>query len=80
MAAPKLNRFLWTLAILLLGPTEPRPRNLATLGQTAQRLESPLSAALADLRRAAPFLRILLRGLTPDEVRRMLDNIAGQIR
>ncbi len=38
----------------------------------------PLSAALADLRRAENFTRIPLRGLTPEEVQRMLSNIAGQ--
>ncbi|MDP9238936.1 MAG: protein kinase [Chloroflexota bacterium] len=38
----------------------------------------PLSAALADLRRVESFARIPLRGLTPDEVQRMLSNIAGQ--
>jgi hypothetical protein len=38
----------------------------------------PLSAALAELRRAATFDRVLLRGLTADEVQRMLGAIAGQ--
>lgn len=38
----------------------------------------PLSAALAELRRIDTFQRIPLRGLTPDEVQRMLSNIAGQ--
>jgi len=38
----------------------------------------PLSAALAELRRIESFQRIPLRGLSPDEVRRMLSNIAGQ--
>ncbi len=38
----------------------------------------PLSAALAELRRAESFARIPLRGLSPDEVQRMLSNIAGQ--
>jgi class 3 adenylate cyclase len=38
----------------------------------------PLSAALAELRRAESFARIPLRGLSPAEVRRMLSNIAGQ--
>ena len=38
----------------------------------------PLSAALAELRRVESFQRIPLRGLSPDEVRRMLSNIAGQ--
>ena len=38
----------------------------------------PLSAALAELRRVGSFQRIPLRGLTPDEVQRMLSNIAGQ--
>jgi serine/threonine protein kinase len=35
----------------------------------------PLSAALAELRRASTYGRILLRGLNGDEVRRMLDSI-----
>jgi eukaryotic-like serine/threonine-protein kinase len=38
----------------------------------------PLSAALADLRRVESFTRIPLRGLSIDEVHRMLCNIAGQ--
>ncbi|MSQ28295.1 MAG: hypothetical protein EXR51_09195 [Dehalococcoidia bacterium] len=38
----------------------------------------PLSGALADLRRAGNFGRVLLRGLTPDEVGRMLNRLAGQ--
>ena len=38
----------------------------------------PLSAALAELRRIESFQRIPLRGLSPDEVQRMLSNIAGQ--
>ena len=38
----------------------------------------PLSAALAELRRVESFQRIPLRGLSPDEVQRMLSNIAGQ--
>jgi len=38
----------------------------------------PLSATLAELRRSASFSRILLRGLTADEVQRMLSTIAGQ--
>ena len=38
----------------------------------------PLSAALAELRRVDSFQRIPLRGLSPDEVQRMLSNIAGQ--
>ncbi|OGN95992.1 MAG: hypothetical protein A2Z77_08170 [Chloroflexi bacterium RBG_13_51_36] len=38
----------------------------------------PLSAALAELRRLPHFGRVLLRGLNPDEVRRMLSGIAGQ--
>jgi eukaryotic-like serine/threonine-protein kinase len=38
----------------------------------------PLSGALADLRRVENFTRIPLRGLTPEEVQRMLSNIAGQ--
>jgi predicted ATPase len=38
----------------------------------------PLSAALADLRRVESFVRIPLRGLTVDEVQRMLSNVAGQ--
>jgi class 3 adenylate cyclase len=38
----------------------------------------PLSAALAELRRVESFQRIPLRGLSPDEVQRMLSHIAGQ--
>jgi tetratricopeptide (TPR) repeat protein len=38
----------------------------------------PLSAALAELRRAATYGRVLLRGLNADEVRRMLEGITGQ--
>jgi class 3 adenylate cyclase len=38
----------------------------------------PLSAALAELRRIESFQRIPLRGLSPDEVHRMISNIAGQ--
>jgi serine/threonine protein kinase/class 3 adenylate cyclase len=38
----------------------------------------PLSPALAELRRVESFQRIPLRGLSPDEVQRMLSNIAGQ--
>ena len=38
----------------------------------------PLSAALAELRRVSTFGRVVLRGLNADEVRRMLENIAGQ--
>ncbi|MBN1568353.1 MAG: protein kinase [Acidobacteria bacterium] len=38
----------------------------------------PLSAALAELRRASNYGRILLRGLNADEVRRMLERIARQ--
>jgi class 3 adenylate cyclase/tetratricopeptide (TPR) repeat protein len=38
----------------------------------------PLSAALAELRRSASFNRVLLRGLTVDEVHRMYQAIRGQ--
>ncbi len=38
----------------------------------------PLSASLAELRRAASFDRVLLRGLTADEVQRMLGAITDQ--
>ena len=38
----------------------------------------PLSAALADLRRESSFRRLALRGLTPDEVHRMLNNLTTQ--
>ena len=38
----------------------------------------PLSAALAELRRVATFNRVLLRGLNPDEVRRMLESITRE--
>jgi tetratricopeptide (TPR) repeat protein len=38
----------------------------------------PLSSALAELRRAAGFLRVPLRGLTVDEVHRMYRLIRGQ--
>ncbi|HEY8691477.1 MAG TPA: AAA family ATPase, partial [Chloroflexota bacterium] len=40
--------------------------------------QHPLSATLAELRRASNFSRVLLRGLTADEVQRMLSAIAGQ--
>ena len=38
----------------------------------------PLSATLAELRRLESFERVPLRGLSPDEVQRMLSNIASQ--
>ena len=38
----------------------------------------PLSGVLAELRRASAFGRVLLRGLTADEVRRMMSGIAGR--
>jgi len=38
----------------------------------------PLSATLAELRRLASYDRVLLRGLNPDEVRRMLESITRQ--
>ncbi len=38
----------------------------------------PLSAALAELRRLSSYRRVLLRGLNPDEVRRMLESIARE--
>jgi len=38
----------------------------------------PLSNALADMRRIDKFQRIALRGLSPDEVTRMISHIAGQ--
>jgi tetratricopeptide (TPR) repeat protein len=38
----------------------------------------PLSAALAELRRISGYGRVQLRGLNADEVRRMLESIAGQ--
>ncbi len=38
----------------------------------------PLSSALAELRRASAFGLLRLRGLTSDEVQRMLKNIAGR--
>jgi tetratricopeptide (TPR) repeat protein len=38
----------------------------------------PLSAVLAELRRVSTYGRVLLRGLNADEVRRMLQSIAGQ--
>ena len=38
----------------------------------------PLSATLAELRRGATFDRVTLRGLTTDEVQRMLANIVGR--
>src|SRR3972149_5696019 len=38
----------------------------------------PLSSALAELSRAASFMRVRLRGLTVDEVQRMISNIRGQ--
>jgi tetratricopeptide (TPR) repeat protein len=38
----------------------------------------PLSAALAELRRIRELPRVLLRGLTPDEVHRMISSLAGE--
>jgi len=38
----------------------------------------PLSATLAELGRSAGFRRVLLRGLTADEVQRMLNGLSGQ--
>jgi tetratricopeptide (TPR) repeat protein len=38
----------------------------------------PLSAALAELRRVSTYGRILLRGLNPDEVRRMMESITRE--
>jgi tetratricopeptide (TPR) repeat protein len=38
----------------------------------------PLSAALAELRRISTYGRVLLRGLNPDEVRRMLEGITRE--
>src|SRR5438552_15585043 len=38
----------------------------------------PLSGALAELRRAASFLRVPLRGLTVDEVQRLMSIVRGQ--
>ncbi len=38
----------------------------------------PLSAALAELRRVATYGRVILRGLNPDEVRRMLEGITRE--
>jgi hypothetical protein len=38
----------------------------------------PLSAALAELRRVGSFGRVLLRGLTVEEVQRMMGGITGQ--
>ncbi len=38
----------------------------------------PLSSALAELRRSANFLRVPLRGLTVNEVQRMMSTIRGQ--
>jgi tetratricopeptide (TPR) repeat protein len=38
----------------------------------------PLSAALAELRRVSTYGRVLLRGLNPDEVRRMLEGITRE--
>ncbi len=38
----------------------------------------PLSGTLAELRRAHAFIRVPLRGLSPDEVHRMMSNIRGQ--
>jgi predicted ATPase len=38
----------------------------------------PLSAALAELRRISPFGRVLLRGLTIDEIRRMISEITRE--
>jgi len=40
--------------------------------------QHPLSAALGEMRRGVPFGRVLLRGLTPDEVHRMLNALTGQ--
>ena len=38
----------------------------------------PLSGALAELRRSSAFQTVRLRGLSPDEVYRMMSNIRGQ--
>jgi eukaryotic-like serine/threonine-protein kinase len=38
----------------------------------------PLSSALAELRRVATYGRVILRGLNPDEVRRMLETITRE--
>jgi archaellum biogenesis ATPase FlaH len=38
----------------------------------------PLSAALAELRRVSTYGRVILRGLNPDEVRRMLESITRE--
>jgi len=38
----------------------------------------PLSAALAELRRVSTYGRVVLRGLNPDEVRRMLESITRE--
>ena len=38
----------------------------------------PLSAALAELRRVYDFGRLALRGLSPDEVHRMINKMSGQ--
>jgi len=38
----------------------------------------PLSAALAELRRVSSYGRVILRGLNPDEVRRMLESITRE--
>ena len=38
----------------------------------------PLSGALAELRRAADFERLALRGLSPDEVQRMMERLADR--
>src|SRR5207244_2114974 len=40
--------------------------------------QHPLSATLAELRRGSSFSRAVLRGLTADEVQRMLSAITGQ--
>jgi predicted ATPase len=38
----------------------------------------PLSGALGELRRVSAFVRVSLRGLTADEVQRMISAIAGR--
>ena len=38
----------------------------------------PLSGTLAELRRVSSFARVLLRGLNPDEVQRMMAGMAGR--
>jgi len=38
----------------------------------------PLSATLAELRRVSTYGRVLLRGLSADEVRRMMESITGE--